>query len=136
LQTEQRGVECGKVTHKGAPFIIKGKIDGIITDLAGVDRLLEHKAVNHFSFERYSLEEFPLDYLTQMVFYFVGLSKIQPEIREGILLIKNKNTSQYLEFFVDYDISEDLLRVIEVIRSDGMRRDGEEFPGLYHQSIE
>jgi len=29
-----------------------------------------------------------------MAFYFVGLSKIQPEIREGILLIKNKNTSQ------------------------------------------
>lgn len=135
VHSEQMIVECGKVIHKGAPFVIKGRIDGILTDLAGVDRLLEHKAVNHFTFERYSSEEFPMDYLTQTVFYFVGLSKVQPEIREGILLIKNKNTSQYLEFFLDYDISKDLLRVVEVIRSDGMRRDGMEFPNLYREAI-
>lgn len=136
LHSEQMVVECGRVTHKGVPFTIRGRIDGILTDLAGVDRLLEHKAINHFTFERYSSEEFPMDYLTQTVFYFVGLSKIQPEIHEGILLIKNKNTSQYLEFFLDYDILGDILRVVEVIRSDGIRRGGEEFKGLYRQAIE
>lgn len=135
LHSEQMAVECGRVTHRGAPFTIKGKIDGILTDLAGVDRLLEHKAINHFTFEKYSSEAFPMDYLTQMAFYFVGLSKVQPEIHEGVLLIKNKNTSQYLEFFIDYDIPKDLLKVVEVIRSDGMRREGGEFQGLYRQAI-
>ena len=135
VHSEQMVVECGMVTHKGAPFMIKGRIDGILTDLLGVDRLFEHKAVNHFSFERYSSEEFPMDYLTQMAFYFVGLSKVQPEIHEGILLIKNKNTAQYLEFFLEYDISKDLLKV-EVIRSDGMRREGGVFSGLYGHGIE
>ncbi len=136
VHSEQMVVECGRVTHKDAPFTIRGRIDALLTDISGVDRLLEHKAVNHFSFERYSTEEFPMDYLTQTVFYFVGLSKIQPEIREGFLLIKNKNTSQYLEFYLDYDVSKDHLKVLDVIRSDGMRRDGEEFWGLYHQAIE
>jgi len=136
LHSEQMVVECGEVVHRGSPFKIKGRIDGILTDLSGVDRLLEHKAINHFSFERYSQDEFPVDYLSQMAFYFVGLSKVQPEIREGILLMKNKNTSQYIEFFVSYDVSEDILRVHEVIRSDGMRRDGREFSGLYRGSID
>lgn len=136
VHSEQMVVQCGEVTHKGSPFMIKGRIDGVLTDLSGVDRLLEHKAVNHFTFERYSEEEFPLDYLTQMAFYFVGLSKVQPEIREGILLIKNKNTSQYLEFFLDYNICQDLLRVLDVIKSDGMRREGGEFLGLYRQAME
>ena len=136
LHSEQMVVECGEVIHKGSPFKIKGRVDGILTDISGVDRLLEHKAINHFSFERYSQDEVPLDYLAQMTFYFVGLSKVNPEIREGILLMKNKNTSQYLEYFVDYDLEKDILRVLEVIRSDGMRRGGREFSGLYRNSIE
>ncbi len=136
VHSEQMVVECGQVTHKGRPFTIRGRIDGILTDLLGVDRLLEHKAINHFAFQRYSEEGFPLDYLAQMAFYFVGLSKIQPGITEGILLLKNKNTSQYLEFYVGYCVPEDLLTVKEVIRSDGMRREGTEIQGLYRQSME
>jgi len=136
VHSEQMAIECGEVIHKGSPFKIRGRIDGVLTDLSGVDRLLEHKAINHFTFERYSTEQFPLDYFAQMVLYFVGLSKVQPDIREGMLLIKNKNTSQYLEFFLDYDIPRDLLRVLDVIRSDGMRREGGEFPGLYRQAME
>jgi len=136
VHSEQMAVECGELIHKGAPFVIRGRIDGILTDLSGVDRLLEHKAINHFTFERYSESGFPIDYLTQMVFYIIGLSKIQPEIKEGILLIKNKNTSQYLEFLTEYDGPSDMLRVLEVVRSDGMRREGGEFPSLYTQAMD
>jgi len=136
VHSEQMVVECGTVVRQETPFIIKGKIDGILTDLLGVDRLLEHKAINHFTFQKYSEEGAPLDYLTQVALYFVGLSKVQPEIREGILLIKNKNTSQYLEFLINYDVPSDMLRVLEVVRSDGMRREGAEFSGLYVQAMD
>jgi hypothetical protein len=94
LHSEQMAVECGQVIRNGKPFTIKGRIDGLVTDLLGVDRLLEHKAVDHFTFQRYTSEEFPLDYLSQVVLYLVGLVKIQTEIKEAILLFKNKNTSQ------------------------------------------
>jgi len=136
VHSEQMVVECGETIHNGVPFMIKGKIDGILTDLAGVDRLFEHKAINHFTFERYAHEQFPLDYLTQMAFYFVGLTRVQPDIKEGVLLIKNKNTSQYLEFLVDYDIASDVIRVLDVVKSDGTRRDGLEFSGLYRHAME
>ncbi|MBS3906287.1 MAG: hypothetical protein KG012_03775 [Deltaproteobacteria bacterium] len=136
VHSEQMVVECGEVIHNGVPFMIRGKIDGLLTDLAGVDRLFEHKAINHFTFERYAQEQFPLDYLTQMAFYFVGLTKVQPDVKEGVLLIKNKNTSQYLEFLVDYDVASDVLRVLDVVKSDGIRRDGKEFTGLYGHAME
>ncbi len=136
VHSEQMSVECGETIHNGVPFMIRGKIDGIFTDLAGVDRLLEHQAINHFTFERYAHEQFPLDYLTQMALYFVGLTKVQPDVKEGVLLIKNKNTSQYLEFFVDYDVASDVLRVLDVVKSDGTRRNGVEFTGLYGHAME
>jgi len=135
LHSEQMRVECGEILRGGKPFTIRGMIDCLVTDLAGVDRLLEHKAIDHFSFQHYKSEVFPLDYLTQVVLYLVGLVKIQPEINEAILLIKNKNTSQYLEFFNHYDFENDRLEVFEVIGSDGKRRNGAVFDGLYRSAI-
>jgi len=81
---------------------LNGSIDGILTDILGVDRLFEHKAINHFTFERFWSGTLPLGYFTQMAIYLDGLQQDNPDIQEGILLIKNKNTGQYLEFLVHY----------------------------------
>lgn len=136
VHSEQLTVECGIVQWQGKPFMLKGHIDGIITDLAGKDYILEHKAINHFTFQRYLEKEFPMDYLTQCCLYIVGLQKLNPEIKDGVLLIKNKNTAQYLEFNLSYDSKSDLLIVNEICDSNGYRREGMEFHGLYTQAIE
>ncbi len=136
VHSEQLAIECGTVKWKGRDFPLKGHIDGIITDVQGKDYLLEHKAINHFSFQKYLEKDYPLDYLTQCCLYIVGLQKINPEIDEGILLIKNKNTSQYLEFRLHYDSKKDFLNVSEICGSNGYRREGTTFENLYNSAIE
>lgn len=79
-------------------MVLTGHIDGILTDPAGNDYLLEHKAINHFTFQKYAAGELPLDYLAQAALYLYGLKTDQPDLSKFILLIKNKNTSAYLEF--------------------------------------
>ena len=81
LHSEQMLIEVGSLGIN-----LKGHIDYLITDLTGKDLLLEHKAINHFSFQRYLEGNLPLDYLTQMALYFRGLQKIQPELKDGLLL--------------------------------------------------
>lgn len=99
VHSQQMAVDC-------EPPMGKGRIDGIITDPTGVDRLLEHKAINHFTFERYakaeSIHDLPWDYITQTCIYLHGLQKVNPEMNEALLLIKNKNTGAYLEFLLSY----------------------------------
>jgi len=94
LHSQQLVLNCGTTTHLGKPYDVVGSIDGIVRDLLGVDRLWEHKAINHFGFERYLKgDAYPEDYLTQCCLYLVGLQKQNLEIREAVMLIKNKNTS-------------------------------------------
>lgn len=100
-----------------------GSIDAIITDLLGTDKLLEGKALSHFSFERI-WRQGPTacqDYLTQLALYIQGVQRDNPDIREGLLLIKNKNTSQYMDMAVSYDKRTDTLYVWELARSDGQK---------------
>ena len=97
-----------------------GHIDGLITDLLGVDRVYEHKGINHFSFERYaSLKEFPEDYLAQEGSYLKAIQRDNPEIDEGVLILKNKNNSSFLEYLLHYDAPLDQLTVKTVTHSDG-----------------
>jgi len=110
LHSQQMPVQCR------APMG-KGKIDGVITDIEEVDRLLEHKAVSHFSFQRLWDGPLPMDYLTQVAIYLDGLQEVNPEIEEGILLIKNKNTAAYIEYTVKYEW--DALGIAEIINSQG-----------------
>jgi len=111
LHSEQMEVDCCGV-------IGRGHIDGIVTDLLGVDRLMEHKAINHFTFQKYWSGELPLDYLTQTAIYIDGLQHTaNPDLKEGLLLIKNKNTAQYMEFLVRYE--NDTLIVLEKTHSAG-----------------
>ena len=119
LHSQQLMLNCGTTTHMGQLFDVFGSIDGIVTDLLGVDRLWEHKAINHFAFERYLKGAYPMDYLTQCCLYLVGLQKVNPKIGEAVLLIKNKNTSAYLEFVLDYDAACDALTVLHIIGSNG-----------------
>ena len=139
LHSQQLVLNCGTTTHLGQAFDVVGSIDGIITDLLGVDRLWEHKAINHFGFERYLKGDYPMDYLTQCCLYLVGLQKVNPQIREAILLIKNKNTSAYLEFLLDYNSADDILVVKHLMGSDGTFRDGEDvavFTNLYRDAFD
>jgi len=103
LHSQQAEVTCGLVC--GRP--LKGHIDGILGDVAGVDRLLEHKALNHFTWQRYaaiiedggSIEKAD-SYYIQTQLYLCSEEISGMGITEAILLIKNKNTGQYLEFIL------------------------------------
>jgi hypothetical protein len=115
LHSVQMVVDCFEVRGK----TVRGSIDGVITDATGVDRLFEHKAINHFTFQRFISGEIPLDYVYQCCSYLRGLQLVNPDICEAILLIKNKNTSAYLEFRLAYDSAADACAVLEMISSEG-----------------
>lgn len=134
LHSQQMPVQC-------RPPMGRGLIDGIVTDVEKVDRLLEHKAISHFSFQRLwegSLvweKPLPMDYLTQTAIYLDGLQKVNPEIEEGILLAKNKNTAQYVEYRVKY--TWDTLGLIEIVNSQGEHREiNTIIPNIYQQAID
>lgn len=88
---------------------IKGSIDGILEDLMGNEYLLEHKAINHFAFERLEAslqdgiwDENMMKWANQGCIYLVGLGKLS-SINRVVFLIKNKNTSAYLEIVGTYN---------------------------------
>lgn len=96
IHSEQLEVDCRAPMNKG-------HIDWLFTGIDSVDRLAEHKAINHFSFQKYWDEEIPLDYISQTCIYLDGLQNLNPDIKEAVLLIKNKNTAAYLEFLMSFD---------------------------------
>ena len=118
LHSSQMKVECGAVN--GVPII--GHIDGIVTDLFGQDRLLEIKALSHFVFQEIWAGAMPLDYIYQTCLYLRGLHEINPDIREAILLIKNKNQSQFCEIVLNYQFDADSLVIKEMVHSTGERK--------------
>jgi hypothetical protein len=102
---------------------LHGHLDALFTDLYDTDRLLEHKAIEYFVFQNYwSGDKLPLDYFAQCVVYFRALQLVQPHLTEGVLLIKNKDTSAYMEYVLLYDNSTDTLSVPEMIYSTGERK--------------
>lgn len=96
VHSEQMVVDC-------SPPMTTGSIDGIMTDLLGRDYLLELKSVNHFTFQRWANGENPEDYFAQTCIYYDALRKIASNISGALLLLKNKNTSAYLEYLIQYD---------------------------------
>lgn len=112
-----------KICDKDIPLnILHGHPDGILTDLLGVDRHYEHKALNHFTFNRYWAGQLPLDYITQCCLYIKGLKKLNPEISESVLLIKNKNTAQYIDYLIRYDATTDTAHIMEIEHSGGEKQ--------------
>ncbi|MBZ0158429.1 MAG: hypothetical protein K8I29_19700 [Alphaproteobacteria bacterium] len=117
--------------------VLHGHIDGIVTDLLGTDYLWEHKALNHFTFERFWNGELPMDYLTQCCLYLRGLQLVNPEMKRGNLLIKNKNTSAYIDYLIEYDNANDTATIIEISHSNGTKKQGgQAFPGITNSAIE
>lgn len=114
---------------------LKGHIDGIITDITGTDYLWEHKAINHFTFERYWKGTWPLDYITQCCMYLRGLKKINPDMDIAVLLIKNKNTSQYIDMVIRYDAGSDTACIQSVTHSNGDKRQSKDKPLLEIKNI-
>lgn len=116
VHSEQMEVVCGYVFNNP----LKGKIDGIVTDMMGVDRLLEIKALSHFGFQGiWQGEELPLDYISQTCLYARGLFDVNPDICWAILLIKNKNQGQFLEIMLYYDFIEDYCLIDQMTLSTG-----------------
>ena len=109
------------VTDPVTGITLTGSIDGIITDLLKIDRMFEHKAINHFTFQRFWGGEVPLDYVTQPCLYIKGIQKDNPDIAEAILLIKNKNTAQYMEYLICYNATTDIALIDHRINSQGER---------------
>jgi hypothetical protein len=115
---------------------LHGHPDGILTDLARVDFMLEHKAINHFGYDRIWKGGWPLDNLTQLAIYMRAVQLLAPELTKGLLLLKNKNTAQYMELLCDYEAGGDTLTVEEIIRSDGERSaPGFKMPGVVQAAI-
>jgi len=125
VHSEQMVVNCPSPMGKGS-------IDGIITDMVGKDYLLEHKALSHFSFQAIWDGRFPKDYFTQTAIYLWGLQEVNPQITEAILLIKNKNTAQYLEFKLEYNKQVDILKILEMVSSIGDER---KYPDTVYENI-
>lgn len=98
-----------------------GSIDGIVTDLQGIDRVIDFKSINHFGFERLLKGEWIIDYFTQLTLYLKGLRNINPDITEGLLLFKNKNQGAFLDILVRYDEATDTLTLVEAEHSSGKR---------------
>lgn len=114
-EAEINGKECGQVIPKGN---IAGHDDGILTDFVDKDILWEHKAINHFTFGMFERgKKFPLDNITQTCIYLKGLQEIQPELTDALLLIKNKNTSQFLEYYMTYDLISDMATILYMMNS-------------------
>lgn len=106
--------KCKYCGSKVPPYWIHGHIDWITTDQQGIDHLTEHKAVSHYSFEVYETgETIPMDYICQTVLYDNALKYIVMKENLGfaILLVKNKNTSRYMEYHLSYDDQEDLVQI-------------------------
>lgn len=89
---------------------LKGSIDGILRAIDGSKYLYEHKAINHFTWDRFAFgNEIPYDYFCQASIYLDAVRRdADDELKGAILLIKNKNTSQYMEFVFDYDSKKDI----------------------------
>lgn len=115
LHSEQMAVNV----DMGFGFKLKGSIDGIITDMLGNDYLWEHKAINHFSWQKYWDGAIPYDYVSQCCIYLRGLHADNPNIDRAVLLMKNKNTAAYMEYIIFYNYGQDVAVVEKATNSNG-----------------
>ena len=111
---------CSICEQQVCPADLHGHIDGIVTDILNVDRHWEHKGLNHFTFEKlWARKEYPEDYFCQCAIYVKALQRENPDIMESLLVVKNKNTSGFLEYAMSYDTEKDCLRVYQMTLHDG-----------------
>ena len=63
--------------------------------------------------------ENPVDYFTQVGIYTNALTDIIP-VKEALLLIKNKNTAQFIEYLIG--VEKDKFIVKEITHSNGEKK--------------
>jgi len=84
---------------------LHGHIDGLIlTD--EISLLFEHKGLGQFAFDNLN-NEAPEGYIGQCCCYIVGLENAGIELESAVLIVKNKNTSEYRQINVTYDKATD-----------------------------
>lgn len=84
---------------------LHGHIDGLIlTD--EVSLLFEHKGLGQFAFDNLN-NEAPVGYIGQCCCYIHGLCNMGMDVTEAVLIVKNKNTSEYRQVNVSYDSETD-----------------------------
>lgn len=89
--------------------ILHGHIDGVIDDGQRY-YLFEHKGLGDFGFENLD-REFPKGYIIQCCAYLKGLQNAGFDITSALLLVKNKNNSEYRQIYIEYDSVSDIARV-------------------------
>lgn len=98
---------------------VHGHLDWIMTDPLGLeDVLTEHKAVNHFSWNRWAAGASPTGYLAQGGLYITGTQKDNPDLKKGLLLLKNKNTAQYFDLLFHVEHGDLVLLQTEISSDD------------------
>jgi hypothetical protein len=102
-----------------AAEIIHGHTDWIVQPPTGPEHLAEHKALSHFGCQRIENGELPMDNIVQACLYSAALQRLQPDLRRVHLLIKNKNTAQYIEFEMVYAADVDSLLIERRVVSRG-----------------
>lgn len=88
--------------------ILHGHIDGVVDDGERY-YLFEHKGLGDFGFENLD-REFPKGYITQCSAYIKGLQNAGFDITSALLLVKNKNNSEYRQIYIEYDSESDIAR--------------------------
>lgn len=110
---------------------LHGHIDLLFQDMLGVDRLCDVKGLSMYGYDALCSGEIPHDYMCQLAIYLRALQADNPEIREAVLLVKNKNTSALMEYRVAYDPKCDSLTIIDrVIHTGEMETVGIVIPNI------
>jgi hypothetical protein len=90
---------CGRTV---APGEVHGHIDAILTDpVTGKDLLLEHKAYNPFTWQRWATgKEVPWDIVIQAALYVHGVRRAGGNPDGALVVVKNKATAAFLELSI------------------------------------
>jgi|GEM_PF-6828034 len=119
---------CKRSIPKG---VLHGHIDGLI----GGKILFEHKAYASERFREVVNErKLPRSVYVQVALYLRGLS--YKGIKKARVLVKDRNTSKYVEFLMEYDRIRDRLIVKEFIDDAGIREElGEVYRGIVKRAL-
>ena len=112
-----RKCHCGEIIPEDH---VAGHMDGILQDVQGGEYLWEHKAISHFVWQSYrNKNEIPWDYIAQCCVYAKGLrEQYKLEMNGIVLTMKNKNSSQYLDYEMVYNNTTDTVYFLKMTFSD------------------
>ena len=135
------GYKCSMCGEIAAPDTMHGHIDGILQSVDGVERLYEHKSLSRYQFDRYNkiLESGqvpPADdyYMAQLHLYMSSDEIRLTGIDKAIFFVKSKDTSQMLDFEIQFDESIANAAIEKLQRVEAMGKNSELPPRPYVRS--